>query len=135
MSTEGASRAPGPGWYPEPGTGRQRWWTGSAWGDYAPPVATPPPEAYVFPTNGTNGFAIAGFILGILWGYGVLTILAIIFSLIGIKQARERNQGGRGLAIAGLVLGIVGVVGALILILLLVVAGHSSSTTSTTITY
>lgn len=30
--------AAAPGWYPEPGTGAQRWWDGQAWGAYASQV-------------------------------------------------------------------------------------------------
>ncbi len=43
MASTGEQPNPGPGWYPEPGTGRQRYWDGSAWGDYAPAAGGPPP--------------------------------------------------------------------------------------------
>jgi hypothetical protein len=60
----------------------------------------------------TNGMAVAALVLGILWGYGVLSLLAIIFGMIGRKQTRDRYQAGHGLATAGIVLGVVGVLGA-----------------------
>jgi len=55
---------------------------------------------------GTNGMAIAGFVLSFLcWPLG------IIFSSIGLSQTgKNPNQGGRGLAIAGLVISLVAVV-------------------------
>ncbi|WP_164842355.1 DUF4190 domain-containing protein [Actinoplanes solisilvae] len=59
---------------------------------YAPP---PPP-----PATGTNGFAIAALILGILGG----GLLGIIFGIVALVQIKKRPQGGRGLAIAGLVI-------------------------------
>jgi hypothetical protein len=74
--------------------------------------------------------AIAALVLGLLWGYGLLSILAIIFGAIGMKQTADRNQSGRGLAIAGLVLGIVGAAIALILIIV-----AASATTTTTVGY
>ncbi len=54
---------------------------------------------------------------GIVWIYGVTSVLAIIFGLIARRQIKERNETGDGMAIAGIVLGIVGVVGAIILII------------------
>lgn len=54
--------------------------------------------------------AVAALVLGLCWGYGLLSILAIIFGAIGRKQTAERGQGGHGLATAGLILGIVGAV-------------------------
>jgi hypothetical protein len=63
--------------------------------------AGPPPQS-------TNGLAIASMILGILWLYWIGSALALIFGFIALKQIRQRNQGGKGMAIAGVVLGFVG---------------------------
>ena len=49
-----------------------------------------------------NGMCIAGFVLSLFF-----SILGLIFSAIGMKQADERGEGGKGLAIAGLVISIV----------------------------
>ena len=49
-----------------------------------------------------NGMCIAGFVLSFF-----VSILGLIFSAVGYKQATDRNEGGRGLAIAGLILSIV----------------------------
>jgi len=65
----------------------------------APPLAAPPYPG----SQGTNGFAIASLVLGLV---GV-QILAIVFGHIALAQIRRSGgaQGGRGLAIAGLVVG------------------------------
>ena len=125
------------GWYPDPAgdTSLIRYWDGHAWtaqtqpmvqpgqlsGIGAPPV-TPQPvyapgQAIPYsltsqPVNDRKGFAIAGFVLGIVsvalfcftWIDAALALLAIIFSAIGIKSSRKK------LAIVGLILGIVGLI-------------------------
>jgi hypothetical protein len=61
----------------------------------------------------TNGFAIAALVLGIIWIYGIGSILALIFGYKA-KGEIDRSAGmqtGRGMAIAGIVLGWVGVAG------------------------
>jgi hypothetical protein len=50
--------------------------------------------------GGTNGWAIAAFVVGILGG----TILSVIFAIVALVQIRGRHQRGRGLAIAALVI-------------------------------
>jgi MFS family permease len=50
--------------------------------------------------GGTNGWAIAAFVLGILGG----TILSVIFAIVALFQIRDRHERGRGLAIAALVI-------------------------------
>ena len=66
------------------------------------PYAAPPPfgSATPPPATGTNGFAIAGFVLSLP---GIVP-LAVIFSIIGLVKARAAHQKGKGLAIAGLVI-------------------------------
>jgi hypothetical protein len=49
--------------------------------------------------GGTNGWAIAAFIVGILGG----TILSVIFAIVALFQMKGRHQRGRALAIAALV--------------------------------
>ena len=49
---------------------------------------------------GTNGFAIASLIFGIIGG----ALLGFIFGFIALSQTKRTGQGGRGLAIAGLIL-------------------------------
>jgi hypothetical protein len=63
-----------------------------------PGGAWPPP-----PRRGTNGFAIAALVCGLI----AAVPFAIAFGIVALVQIRKRNQGGRGLAIAGLVLAVV----------------------------
>ena len=71
----------------------------------------------------TNGFAIAGFVLALvslfinLWG--LIGILAVIFSGIGISCTGPNKEKGRGLAVAGLIIGIISVIWGFITILAL----------------
>jgi hypothetical protein len=58
---------------------------------------------------GLNGFAVASFVLGLLWLFWVGSILAIIFGHIGKAQIRREGGWGAGLAVAGLALGYLGV--------------------------
>ncbi len=82
----------------------------------APPVPAtpppPPPAAYAPPPpTRTNGMAIAALVLGIVWVYGVGSVLALVFGY-SAKAEIDRSGGaqtGRGMAVAGIVLGWVGV--------------------------
>ena len=58
---------------------------------------------------GLNGFAVASFVLGLLWLFWVGSILAITFGHIGKAQIRREGGWGAGLAVAGLALGYLGV--------------------------
>ena len=104
---------------------------------YGPPSGPPagyyppgyPPTGYPPVATGTNGLAIASLILGILWFWGVGSLLALIFGLVGRKQIGRSGgrQGGNGLAIAGIVLGAVGIVGAILLTVILAAASNTLS--------
>ncbi|MEU8005788.1 DUF4190 domain-containing protein [Catellatospora sp. NPDC049111] len=64
-------------------------------------------------TPGTNGMAIASMVLGIVgllmcWCYGIGALPGLIGAILGHvsqKQIRERQQEGRGMAIAGIITG------------------------------
>ncbi|WP_307798861.1 DUF4190 domain-containing protein [Streptomyces beijiangensis] len=66
----------------------------------------------------TNGFGIAGMVLGILsvvifcaWGIGiVLGVLALIFGILGRKRANRGEASNGGMALAGIILGSIGIV-------------------------
>jgi hypothetical protein len=73
---------------------------------YPAPPAGPPADqqAYGYPQPGpqkTNTMAILGLVFAF-----VFSPLGVIFSAIGLKQVKERREGGRGLALAGLILSI-----------------------------
>jgi hypothetical protein len=59
------------------------------------------------PASGTNGFAIASFVLGLLGG----ALLSVIFGIVALNKLRDRPQRGKGMAIAGLCLSAVWVAG------------------------
>ncbi|MBI4259674.1 MAG: DUF4190 domain-containing protein [Actinobacteria bacterium] len=89
-----------------------------------PPVGGSLPVAAAgYPAGGgvyarrTNGMAVAALVLGIVWIYGVGSLLALIFGLLarGDIDRSGGAQGGRGMAVAGIVLGIIGLVGAIAL--------------------
>jgi hypothetical protein len=58
----------------------------------------------------TNGFAIASLFLGIIWLFGVGSLVAIALGYLGLKQieASAGHQSGRAIAIAGIVIGVIG---------------------------
>ena len=96
-----------------------------------PPAPPPPPSpapVYVQP-QGTNGFAVASLVLGILWIFWVGSVLALVFGFIALNQIRSGGdrQGGKGLAIAGIVLGCVGVAMLLLTLAFGEVSFYSSS--------
>ena len=70
--------------------------------------------------DSVSGTIIAGFVLGLIsWFlnfFGIIGIIAIVFSAIGLSQLSRTNQKGKVLAIIGLVSGIVNVIYAFIII-------------------
>ncbi|MCA1726692.1 MAG: DUF4190 domain-containing protein, partial [Actinobacteria bacterium] len=68
----------------------------------------------------TNGLAITSLVLGIVWIWGIGSVLALVFGYMGRNQIDRSGgtQGGRGLAIAGIVLGWVGVAGMILALIL-----------------
>ncbi len=57
---------------------------------------------------GTNGYAVASLVLGIVWIFWLGSALALIFGFVAKRQIREHPQGGAGMATAGIVLGCIG---------------------------
>jgi hypothetical protein len=62
----------------------------------------------------TNGMAVASFVLGLVWAFGIGSILALVFGYMARSQIRasQGQETGLGLATAGIVLGWIGVAGA-----------------------
>lgn len=81
------------------------------------PYAPPP---YPYPAGRpTSGLAVAALVLGIVWVWGVGSILAVIFGHVALAETKDGRKGGHGLAIAGLVLGWIGVAGLVIMLITL----------------
>lgn len=78
---------------------------GAPYANYPPPSGAPgyPDTSGHRRAPGTNGFAIASLIFGILGG----VVFSVIFGIVALVQVRKRGQRGRGLAIAGLSLSVV----------------------------
>jgi hypothetical protein len=53
------------------------------------------------PTVQTNAWAIAAFVLSLMGLYGS-PLLSTVFAVVGLHQARRREQNGFGLAVAAL---------------------------------
>jgi hypothetical protein len=98
---------------------------GNAWP--AAPALTPGVHYYTAdqPKSGTNGFAIASFVLGLIGG----SLLSVIFGIIALNKIRQQPQKGKGLAIAGLCLTGAWVVG---IVAVLVVHAQTASQRSPT---
>jgi hypothetical protein len=107
---------PPPGWQPDPAwppppAGWQLWLPDETEAGALPAAQPLPAGAHYYtadqPGQGTNGFAIASFVLGLIGG----VLLSVIFGFIALSKLRRRPQRGKGLAIAGLCLSGVWVVG------------------------
>ena len=72
---------------------------------------------------GTNGFAVASLVLGIVWIMGHGSMLALALGYIAKRQIDSSGgaQTGRGMAVAGIVLGWVGIALLLAMIVMMVV--------------
>jgi Domain of unknown function (DUF4190) len=94
---------------------------GQAPGGYqSPPVPGywPQPSAPGFvPVTRTNGLAIASLVLGILWLAWLGSLVGLVLGLVALKQIKNRNQGGRGIAIAGVALSTLWLLGLLVAII------------------
>ena len=66
----------------------------------------------------TNGMAIAGFVCSFF-----VSILGIIFGIIGLNQIKKTGENGKGLAIAGIVIGSVMIALSIIAIIVLILFG------------
>ena len=96
-------------------------------GQYGQPgYGTPDGGQYGHPQQwqpqGTNTLAILGFVFAF-----VLAPVGIVLSALGLKQTKQRNEGGRGLALAGLILSIVFTVIGLLAIVLIAVAADDAA--------
>ena len=89
----------------------------------APPYSQQPPNAYGYPPygyggypyggypygqpqppTGTNGLAVAAFVLGICGFFVVTPIVGLIFGIVSLAAVRRTGQKGKRLAVSGIVL-------------------------------
>lgn len=102
------------------------------------PPATPPPSYYAnqpypyAPARPTNGLAIASLVLGLVWCFGLGSLLAVIFGHVAKRQIKESGgaQTGGGMATAGLVLGWLGLAMFALTMLVMILAAASSAGSS-----
>jgi Domain of unknown function (DUF4190) len=91
-----------------------------------PPMPVPPSVQVVHVPSPprTNGLAVASMVVGIVWIWGVGSILALVLGYTARTQIDRSGgtQTGRGMAIAGIVLGWIGIAGLLLVILSTAVA-------------
>jgi hypothetical protein len=96
-----------------------------------PQPGYPPQYPYPYPayrSQSTNGLSIASLVLGILWLWWIGSVLALIFGYIALNQIKQRNESGRGMAVAGVVLGWIGVGTFVLFVILVAVSGTDSRT-------
>ena len=77
-----------------------------------------PPYAGGAPTQPRNGLSIAALVLGIIsvpaaltvWIGAICAVLAIVFGIIGLNQAKKGRANRRAFALVGLITGVIGLV-------------------------
>ncbi|MEV0460608.1 DUF4190 domain-containing protein [Catellatospora methionotrophica] len=121
-----------------PQYGQQQYGTGPQYAasqPYSAPPQQTPPGGYGVPyqqgpppRSGTNGFAIASLIFGVLGGI----LFGFIFGFVALSQIKKRNQNGRGMAIAGIVLSSLWTLAICAGVAIAVIAGANADTTDTT---
>jgi hypothetical protein len=107
------------------------WWDGRQWLPVpAPPAPALPPTPPVgsvlpgygaqqpaavgyqqAPAAGTDGLAIASFVLSIIWVLGLGSIAAVVLGHVSRRKAASEGRPKSGLALAGLILGYLGIAG------------------------
>jgi hypothetical protein len=75
-----------------------------------------------------DGYAIASLVLGLCWVWGIGAILALIFGLVSNSRAHAEGRQSSGMAIAGIILGSIGLVSALFITVVVIIAATHSST-------
>ncbi|MBW3657988.1 MAG: DUF4190 domain-containing protein [Actinobacteria bacterium] len=65
----------------------------------------------------TNTKAIVSLVLSIIWFGGLTSIPAVVLGVMARREIRERpDEGGAGIAMAGIIIGLIGVVGAVLIL-------------------
>lgn len=58
-----------------------------------------------------SGLAIAGFVTSLVWGFGFLSPIGLVLSVLALRDTQRNRKRGFGLAVAGTVLGVLGTIG------------------------
>ncbi|MFC3494214.1 DUF4190 domain-containing protein [Glycomyces rhizosphaerae] len=87
------------------------------------PYGSPPPYYWQPPMPGTNGFAVAALVVGIVGLCFCFGFLGIIFGNVARRQIEATGQAGAGMATAGIVLGWIAVAWIVLRVLLVAGAG------------
>jgi hypothetical protein len=116
-SRPGPARVPGPASTADlPITGGPRF-VGStlATGEHARPIHSVLSASVAYEathagprTPGTNKAAIATLAFAVAWLGGIGSVVALVIGPLALGQVRQRNQAGRGIAMAGLIVGVLG---------------------------
>lgn len=69
----------------------------------------PPPVHYPPTPKPWSASAIVGFVLSLLWGFGVLSFIGACVCVMGLVETAGNRKRGRDLAAWGLVIGLIGV--------------------------
>ncbi len=80
--------------------------------------ATPTTTTTVVVKDNNNSMATAGFVVSLIsWLLccGSFSWLSLIFSIVGLVQAKDKNGNGKGLAIAGIIISAIALLGGVIL--------------------
>ena len=75
-----------------------------------------------------NNLAVASLVLGFLWIFWLGSAAGLVLGLVAIRQINNRNDRGRGIAIAGIVLSAIGL--AILFLGIGVAVTHSNSSGS-----
>jgi Protein of unknown function (DUF2510) len=72
-----------PGWYPDPGSGGQRYWDGRQWTAYALP------QRNQFPTTGSKGSSVpGGLVIAVI---AVIAVIVVVIFLV-VEKPWESQQ-------------------------------------------
>jgi len=69
----------------------------------------------------SNVLASWSLVLALLWGFGIFSLVAVIFGHTALGQIRERRQDGKPIAVVGLMLGYLGLTVAIVPLLFLLI--------------
>jgi len=69
----------------------------------------------------SNALATWSLILALLWGFGIFSLVAVIFGHTALGQISERGQDGKPIAVVGLMLGYLGLAAAIVPLLFVLI--------------